>query len=272
MAKNRQSGSTDITRIGGLPLAPSFMGKDGREGTDELREKMRPPRIKVVQDIGSEELRERGMSPGDVLMMPSGIRLCSGSEKYDEVQWLRVTPIYFFMEWCKWNDIAFKGRGFPILERSFDSTSEIARKARDPDKRKEPIPGEQDKFYLYVEHLNFVIAIHGVDGMQGVPCVVSFHRGEHKIGTRFSEFVAMRQAAIYGGIYEIGSTRHKNPQYQWWGLDVRNPPENPWVDEGTYAEMKKGYDAFKELHENREIEVPYDDGAEEQQSPDKSEY
>ena len=250
-------------------------------GLEHIAQYVRPPFIRVVQRQSSTELLDQ-FGEGDVIVRPGNMRVCemkvdAKHRPTGESDGFLITPVFFYPEYMSWNPIELKGNAPAIRERSLDPNGAIAHKAANPDTRVEPFVGEDGKPSKYnirhVEHLNFVVVIHGID--LDTPCILSFSRAEHTAGRNFCNVIKMRGGAIYGGIYAVHQMPRSNNQGEWWGLEVSNPGSDvsaPWVDREAFEKFKSLHQEYKKLHADAKLRVELDDADGEASANGETEY
>ena len=244
-----------------LPAVPDYMKVADDHSLDNLKQYVRPPRIKVVQSTSDEKLREI-FGIGSVILVPDNtlilepIRDGMGNIQYGTTPGFLFTPIFCFTEFCLWNPIQTKGRLPAIRERSFDPNSRVAARARDFNNRTFPCPEEPAYNCVYCEHINFIVHIHG----QKEQCIFTFSRGEFKAGTTLAGLAKMRAVPLFGNIFSGRLAARKNAKGSWVGVDCTNPDEgSPFVGEEAfqmYARLNKEY---ADLYNEKRIDVSYDD-------------
>lgn len=260
----------NITKVsGGAALvAPDFMREDDVAGTELLGQYVVPARLKVVQKQSDNELLD-AFDVGTLIVTPGNVPVCT-----PDVGFL-FTPLFFFVEYCTWNPIALKGQAPAIRERSFDPKSVIAMKARDPEKRLEPLEGNKKLYMRHVEHLNFLVTIH--DKPQ-VPesVIMSFSRGGHGQGRQFSSLIQMRKAPLFGCVFRADIKAFSNEMGDWFGISPSNPSEEDgpaWVqDKEQYESLRAAHEMFKKVYSDARLRVDYDgDDATYEQTTDDGE-
>jgi hypothetical protein len=246
---------------------PAWMAEADREGVEDLGQYIIPPRIKVIQKTADEQYAKQ-FKEGDAVLVPQKVLLVSADEPF------YFTPLFFFTEYLVTNPIEVKGSQPFIRERTLDPHSEIAKKARDPERRTEPYPdppanvkGSEKWEINNVEVLNYLVLIQGREDLTGMPVCLSFSKSEWMQGSRLAGLIKMRRAPIYGCVFQgmVPSTVRRNPQGAWYGIDVGNPDEDsevsPFVeDEETFASLRAIHLELKEAHSKSEIQVDYAEG------------
>lgn len=254
---------------GGLPslaqpvdAVPDYM-KDAPTGLEEVGQYVVPPRLKVVQPLSDSELRAQHPA-GCVVLTPSLVRVAGmQQDNPNEGEPFLFTPLFFFVEWSTWNPRNVQPM---IVDRTFDPKHEIALKAVDSKRRFETLEGQKtpdgkDFVLRHVEALNFIIAIHTPE-LVGLPCLLSYSRGDHRFGSNFCNLIRMRRnVPIYGGVYEGKVGLRKNNEGEWFGITPSNPPEGvtPLVPEALFDGFKEFHLQMAEAHENRLIRPDYEE-------------
>ena len=239
-------------------MVPTYMN-DQPLGTEELGHYITPPRLKIVQKQSGEELLA-AFGPGDIIIVPD-MQVIAAWERSTrgqvagEAPHFTLSPIFFFPEWAVWNPLSTKGQLPAIRERTLDPKSDIAAKARDPERRIEDHPDVKGETLHYVEHLNFICMVADYPN----PVVVSFSRGEHKAGRQFANLVKMRRAPLYGCSFTAVCGLRSNNQGSWYGLDIQNNEEAPWIAEDAFAIHKALFIEYNDAHQKRAIQVNYED-------------
>jgi len=261
-----------IVRINKAAQLPSFMKNEEPVGMEQLRTYMIPPRLKIVQKQASEELlAEFGI--GDVIVSPmnhlvSEMETSSKGQPTGDSDGFNFIPIFFFPEWCVWNDYKLRGSAPTILERSLDPMSEVALCAKNPSTRIKQHPDSKDLKIRYVEHLNFIIHIPGLDDYP----IMSFAKGGHSRGSSFCALARQRKAPLFGCVFHARQKQLTNEGGSWWVLDIQNPEDSQWVeDKEKFAEFKKMHEECKKAHVNSLITPSYDDD-DESPAPESNEY
>ena len=266
MAKAKKENENAIQTVhSSMAEVPDYLVNfDGPSGVEELAEFITPSRLKVVQSQSTALLEE--FDVGDVVLMPQKILVMKKGAETP----LIFTPLLFFPEWAKWNDYKANKAGEPvILERTFDRNSGIAQRAKDANLRYEVHPTNGEWKLNYAEHLCFIGIIQNVEGLEFMPVVLSFTRGEHKFGSSFSTLISMRRlpggkpAPIYSGVYTLELGHRKNGEGNWYGLTPGSGAANYGFDSFVTREQ---FDIYRELHvqlkaefDANKIRVDYED-------------
>jgi len=256
---------------------PDYMAEDGKLGTEELAAQVVVPRIKIIQKQASTELlAEFGV--GDVIVAPLNQPVCEcprgdrGQPSVNSYRAFTFTPLFYYTEWCTWNDIRMRGSLPAIAYRTMDPNDPIVVKSRSASLREESDPENGDNVLRHVEHLTYIILIHGHQTLGAQPVALSFQRAEHFHGRKFATLTRLRAAPLFGCNY-VASVAHRagTGKGDWWGIDVANDSERPWVSKDDYQKMKELYETFKGLHESSSLKASYDDPAEDE-PPDSGEF
>lgn len=260
MAKRAES---LVRRVDPDLTLPVYMSDEKPVGLEAVQEYVIPPRIKIVQKQADDALLER-FNAGDVIVIPAEV-IISKYEK-ENPERFHFVPLFFYPEWATWSSIEVRNEVPMILERTLDSDSEIAKKSKSSKLRVEKMQYEGREIEVrHVEHLNFIISLYnhplGVDAM-----VLSFNRGEHGSGMRFSSLIKLRGSSIYGGVYEGVIAKRTGPKGEWMGLNVSNPTiegVNPWVTQDEYAALAIKHKELAESHKAGLLRADYEDTASE---------
>lgn len=267
MSKKR----SHITKVNAGPIVPSWMAEDEAKGTESLIQYIIPPRIKIVQKASDSDLLER-FNPGDVIIVPSNTMICAmgmkGGKSTGESVGFSFTPLFFFPEYCAWNPIQLKGQVPAIRERSFDPQSQIALNSRNANTRMQPHPDYDDMKIRFVEHLNFMVYMQGLEEA----AVLSFSRAAHTAGRSFCSLIRLRRAPIYGCMFQATVVHKKNAQGDWWEIAVENPATEQWIEESQYADFKQKHEEFTEAHQKAMIRPDYGDDNKTGETPVNTEY
>lgn len=213
-------------------------------------------RLKVIQSTAAVELKQE-FGEGSVILSPGNVKLVSIDQQF------LFVPCFFFTEYCHWSDLDDKVSQ-AIFGRSFDITSEIARKAKNEKTREEKY-GQEDCFTSrYVEHLNFAGLIYGDHELAQIPVTLGFCRGEFGTGASFINSIQLRRingqnVKLYGQVWQCGTAfRDKGPKKKWWGIDVKNP-EIPYVLPEEFAFFQEQHEELKQQFKDRLLYVDRED-------------
>lgn len=265
-SKKKDRTETAVVKVHGVD--PSYLSKyvEGDKSLDTLKAHRTVPRLKIVQAPSDQELKDN-FGEGAVIIRPGDAMIC----KYkDDPSSFEFVPVFFFPEWAKWADLRAKGQ--MIIERSFDPTSETARRAKNFDMMREPYPGQEgipdnDKnkmYYRYVEHLRFIGVIYGDHPLTGTVTTLSFERGEWKQGKNFISAVMLRRQEVNGMSTQVPlwaqvwtlQPVHRSPDAsrKWYGFKFE--PADPPIIASEEAEiMRTMHEEFKKLFEEQRLMV-----------------
>jgi len=254
--------STDLTKPKQDLVIPNYLKVEGDTSLDVVKQYVRPPRIKVIQSLSDQKLRD-AFGVGATILVPDNTLLMDvvrdekGNVQPAMSQPFTFTPIFFFVEFCLWNPLEMKGELSAIRERSFDQKSRLAIRARDFANRTQPCPENVAYECSFCEHLNFIVDVHG----QKEPCILTFSRGEFKTGTTFLTLLKVRSVPIYGNIFEAHLAHRHGTKGDWFGLDPSNPSggESPFVGEEAFQKYRKLHEKCVTDHAEELIKVNYED-------------
>lgn len=231
---------------------PAFLAKEEDFGTEELKQYVSLNRVKVVQKMAADQLLA-AFNVGDVVLTPAVALIANREESFHFV------PLFFYPEWCTWSPISRRGMEPMILERTVDPNHSIAAKAKNARTREEQHPDDSEVKVRHVEHLNFVIALidHPIGAAEQM--VLSFDRGDYFAGTKFNALVRLRNAPLFGCVFEAHTNLRTNNMGEWYGIDVANPTTHyPWIDEADLDKTRAAFQTLKELHAQARLQVAYD--------------
>lgn len=245
---------------------PEYMREYAGEGTEHLGQYFIPPRIKVVQRQSSQDLLDLHPA-GTIVVVPSldvvaavGKEPGSNKPKRDSDPFTFI-PLFQFTEYGSLNPREKKD--LPMFAaRSSDPKSDIALKARDADRRKEPFPGDPKLFIRHVEFINFIVIIEGVDAMANMPVLLSFSKGGHRDGCNLATMAKMAKGPLCGRRYVGQATFRSNTGGDYHSIQVTNPPAGtaPWVGPPAYfQEMLELSRSIKETYIKGQMKAEYED-------------
>jgi hypothetical protein len=235
--------TTDLAVPSSLPahLQNAISHKEST-GLEEMGNYIVPPRLKIIQD--KKDDKYESFASGDVIVVPQLEKLCSKGEPF------QFTVLYTFDEFCVHNPYQLRASLPMIRERTIDPKSDLAEKARNM--ITEPCPENLEHEIKYVTHLNFLIAVHGIESLKGIELLVSFHLGEFKTGQGLLNLLRMRSNGgipIYGHVLSAHSAKHSGGGFNWMGLDISNPSAE-YIDAGgsQYVTDEDLYNSFEAAH------------------------
>lgn len=223
-----------------------------------LKEYRTVPRVKIIQGMTAQDLKDRFgegsciLRPGDVLFL----------DKQDSV---KLVPIGMYVEYCKWSDLR-DNESPAIMDRSFDKTSDIARRAASADLRFETYEGEagknNPKTYRYVEHRIFICVVYSDEHpLKGEVLAIDFSRGEFGAGTNFINGCVMRKVPLWSQIWECSPAFRDRGDKKWWGLDMNAPsddPEDSFIKEDEVDFFQELNSEWQDLIESKRVVVEHD--------------
>jgi len=267
-AQNAARMESMVKKVEGVD--PNYLAKYIVEDTSlqELKEHRIVPRLKIIQATSNNDLK-RQFGEGSVIVRPGDALIC----KYkDEPKSFQFIPTFFFVEFAKWGDLKAKSN-IPIIERTYDPISIIAKKAKNPNKRSElyegheHLPEPEKHYYRYVEHLRFIGLIYGDHPLVGTPITLSFERGEYNQGKNLISAIMLRRQIIDGMSKQVPlwaqiwnlSVQFKEPDAsrKWYGFkfEVADPSI---IRESEAETMKNLHQEFKRLFEQQRLLVDED--------------
>lgn len=222
-------------------------------GLDIVRQYVRPPRAKIVQPQSGAELRQ-AFPDGTVIMQPGNVLI--SEMPFDAVTRRHLTeslpftfvPLFFYPEYFIFNPIAITSLP-TIRERSTDPKSEIAARARNKNLWTMPCPEDTTgkEVCRFVEVLTYVVHISSVsepaliDALWGKPLTMTFARGEHKTGTKFSGDIMLRKADIFANVFQANTAQRVKDRFQWFGYNITAPMQgSQWVESAEEFAYYKG--------------------------------
>lgn len=247
-----------------VPSIPEYMREDAGAGLQDVQDYVIVPRLKIVQKQASEELLSK-FNVGDVILVPLQQLIVprpvdARGKPSGEASTFDFSIVFFFAEWCTWNPISLKGVEPAILYRTVNPKDPVVAKAKNPALREERHPTIKGEKVHHCEHLNFVIVMQGEEReLLSEPTLITFARGEHRVGAKLCSLARMRQSAVYGGVYTATLAKRSNQKGEWWGLDVQNGDTKQWVDEEEYPRLRALHEQYAELHRNAKLVANYDD-------------
>jgi len=249
--------STDVTKFEGAPAGlAKYATKQNEEMTRAMKAKRVLSRLKRIQGMTDDSLKAKH-GEGSVILHPTGVKIADRDEDFAFV------PLFFFLEYTKDSDLEDSEADF-ILERSFDTASNIAILAQDKERRTEDYAdGRKRKDgtpmrYRYVEHFVFPGVLYGGPNNM-TPCVISFERGEHFQGQNLCSAWDMRKigmdnAPMWACVWNFRSVLRTRDTFKWFGWDFDNP-EKMYIEEGEYETFHSMHEELARLHAERLLVV-----------------
>lgn len=249
-----------------IEAAPSWLVDAAREDTSKeaLKEHLILPSLRIIPSQPGEKLKQYKESYGEgaLVITPGGIALAPHDT------WVKIVPLFMFTEYRKWHDRDDEGSP-AVLDRTFDPTHEIARRAKDERLRQEPygdlnrmVKGRVQPFeYSYVEHLCFTVLPYDPGPAQGMPCVLEFQRGSHWKGEEFSSSALMRHEKgvslpLWTQVWEVQTREITRKGYTWWAIEYRNCEDGQIrITDAEADAFRKNYFLHKDAHDSKNLTV-----------------
>lgn len=230
------------------------------------------PFLRIVQDQTKNSAHKDNPGVGGVVLSPGDVVIHEpGGDGF------LFVPLFFHTEFLKTADIKDTESGF-IVDRTFDPTSPIAKKARNPDLRSEIYEGyenkpvSQQRFHRYIETLNFSGVVYGEHPASGQEGAIVFSKAEFTTGRRFISGIKMRREVVgeegderaikvplWSQVWHF-STSQRPPRNggQWYGFDF-TPAEFPLIDPTDAEEFRAKHEALKEAHSDNKLRIDTED-------------
>ncbi len=246
---------------------------------EALQEYVIVPFVKVIQGMSDQELKDT-FGEGSAVLRPGDIKIAAKNEPF------LFVPLFFFTMYRKWAD---RKDTQMIMESSYDPNSDIAKLSRDPDRREQVYEGDEGKpekeqrKYRYVEHLCFIGLLY--DGVQaGERCLISFQKGDFRVGRAFASGAQMRKVVVneetgekarvplWAQVWQMKSTLRERNENKWWGLDAKNPPEgiDAMIPPDKYQDHSAAHQELAKAHKANLIRIDGDDSDPDEQSPEEA--
>lgn len=246
-------------------------------GLDIIRKKVVPPRLKIIQDMASPELKAV-WNVGDVIISPSGllvIRQLIDEHTHKPIgksEEFFFVPLFYYPEFICVNPHQLKSTLPMIRERTLDPTSQLGRDCQVFEKRQFACPEDARFMCTRSEVFNFIVFLLTPDERYGDIVCMSFRSGEFKAGQNFASLIMSRKVGskpvpLFANMFAAtcGPHKHKNGNTSY-GLDIANPRLKEFNGPGHYVE---DYELFQYLtaqhvelqqaYNDRTLEVDYED-------------
>jgi hypothetical protein len=250
---------TEITKVEGNA---GFLAQyQDDKSLQSMKQHMIVPRLKLIQAMTDAKLKER-FGEGACIITPGEALVCGTEDAgFDFV------PLFFFSEYCKWSDL--KDKESPsIMERSFDPTSDIAKRAANADTRDEVYEGDENKppkqqrFYRYVHHFCWAGVIYGDHPLADTAVVLSMERGEYGNGRAFITSQQMRrqtlddgsrvQVPLWAQVWKLVPASRTGEQGNWFGFNFEG---NGVISEVHAADFRARHLDLERAHEENRLRV-----------------
>lgn len=222
----------DETAVEQIAAHPSWLVEAARDDTSKeaLKEHLILPQLRIVPSQPGERMKQykEQYGEGALVVTPGGTALAPHDT------WVKVVPVFMFTEYRKWSDREDTDSG-AVLERTFDPTSDVAKRAKQESLRSEPygdmhrmVKGQVKPFmFQYIEHICFTIMPYDAGPLRGMPMVLEFQRGSHWKGEEFASSALMRHEnglslPLWTQVWEIQTRTVTKKGYTWWMIEYRN--------------------------------------------------
>ena len=244
-------------------IDPAFLAEHAAsdESLQDLKKDVIVPYLKITQAMTSDELKDKVGGDGVACIPSAQAIIAKKGEPF------LFVPLFFFKEFCKWKDLKDK-EGSAILERTFDPTSDLAKRAQDKLLRKEKYEHHDDWYFRYVEHLNYVGVIYKHESFGTAPLVIGFSRGSHGTGRSFATAISMRKIRneeqvftppLWSQVWEMKVEKRTNQNSQsWWGLGFGNPNVS-YIEQEEAPLFKQAHLDHKKLFQENRLKVEVDE-------------
>jgi hypothetical protein len=229
------------------PKAPDYLKEYEPEGSEVIGESSQIPRLKVLQDQNqSEEIEalSRAHGVGATVLRPQELLVALPGDVFTAV------PVFAYVSFEKWRDIKDKGHATPVIGRTTDKKSALAKLCRNPATRKVAYKENDEWFYKHVESINFMLAITSGPA-EGELGEFAFSRGGYKAGNNLRDFIKRQakdnQVPIYAHRLEFFTDLKRGDDGKWMQMFHR-VPTNPYAPKAMLPRMKELFDGFKEMH------------------------
>lgn len=230
---------------------------------DALREYRVLNRLAVIQQMSDIPLKEK-YGEGSIVLFPTGFKISSVG---NEAEGVVVAPLYFWAEFLVRNDRRDKNNP-AVAERTLDPLSDIAKRARDKERREEEYeggPSGKPFRRKFIERLNFAVLIKS--GQQAGDIVgLAFERGEFWNGKNFCTGVVGRKVALWAQQWRLTSSlRPENKDgNQWYGFDFEFAG---FCEQEDAEALEKMHLELKDDHQKRKLGVEEDPEADAEDVP-----
>lgn len=225
-------------------------------GLDIVRTYVRPPRAKIVQPQSGAELRKE-FPEGSVIMQPGNVMIApmtfdEATKRYgDSSAPFTFVPLFFYPEYFVFNPINLTQLP-TIRDRSTDPKSDIAVRARAKATWEAPCPEDttgKEKI-RFTEVLTYIIHVTSVPELWGKPLSMTFMRGEHKTGVKFSGDIMLRKADLFANVFQANTSQRIKDRFNWYGYNITAPMQgSQWVESAEEFEFYKNlYQDFAAAH------------------------
>jgi hypothetical protein len=248
---------------------------------DLLQQYVIVPRLKIIQAMTDQALKDKIGNDGTVCITVGEASLVAKKGEPFLFQ-----PRFFYNEWAKWADRNDKDSN-RIVERSYDPTSELAKRAADSNRRYEEYPDQGNKpadkrmKWTYVHHFVWVGVVYGSHPLAGTEVVMSMERGEFGNGRQFITAIASRRhmpdgttekmkVPLWAQVWELKSALRDKSQGKWWGYDFGAPTTEgvaPMIPDSEFELAHAEFLRLSQLHEQNRLRADHGEGDETEPQP-----
>jgi hypothetical protein len=239
-------------------LAAATQGKSS--GTEELKNLIIPPKLLVRQQTAANQdlIQRTDIVVGDMFIMPDMRKVFSFAEKIP----VKVTPIHFYREWTLENPHGMKPRR---VAQTFDANNVIAINAMNADKRQGRqvgmTPQGQPAYQSHVQYMNYLCVLHIADAPL-MPVLVSFSRTGILDAMKWNTLITGRsQQPLWSCVFNLTTSIRQGNGNTWFGIDVSNCVEQPWITPEQVPIMESLHNEFKTKQASGQIASDDDDDA-----------
>lgn len=247
-------------------VEPSWLAKVANtdtslEGMDEYRVL---PQFKIIQATTDKELKKE-FGEGSILVRPGNALVW----REGDAPFLFV-PQFFFVGFEKWSDLKDKDQPM-VVSRTYEPTSELAKKSRNSEQRFEPYGDGTERKYRYVERLRFPGVIYGEHPFTGTPVVLSFECGEFNQGKNFISAIKLRRQEVeledgnvrvnvplWAQVWSFSTGFRDRGDRKWYGFEFK-PAETSLIEESQMEAMQTDHEELKTLHAANRLAVDGDE-------------
>ena len=245
-----------IQRVTPGSQIPDYLAKYAETETKATQEMLKEhrvlPRLKLIQAMTDNALKDR-VGEGSCILTPGEAMICDKKGNFYFV------PVLFYDEWITMSDR--KDKVSPMIRaRSFDKTSEIAKKAADPKKRMEEYEGGFKMRHIHC--LTFPGFLYGEHQLAGQAATLVYSKGEFGNGRTFINAVAMRRTPIWSQVWELNPAFRDRGDKKWYGFDFQ-PADEPDIKAEEVDFFLAAAKEMKELLDNRRLLVVHDEDEDE---------
>lgn len=257
MAKEVDRTEIQTTKVTGVQDLLKYEEKD--TSLLGLQEYVIVPFVKVIQGMSDQALKD-SFGEGAAVIRPMDVKIG------DKEKGFLFVPLFFFTQFRQWCD---RSDDMMIKESTYDPNSTIAKNARDPEKRIQVYEEDKDKDkpreYRFVEHLCFIGLIYDGD-YEGERCLISFQKGDFRVGRAFASGAQMRkvkiedekkQVPLWAQVWEMKISLRDRGGNKWWGFDPGNPPEGiePIIIPDEYEDHAAAFEELSKAHAANKLRV-----------------